>query len=208
MQTQHVPTSIKIIYYITHIVFWLFVMAAILALGFSTAFSFGLFEKPQLHVGIPFAMNVLETGSLKLYDVQMPVEMKDLYGKVHFIDTPLLIGRVYSIFLLVILIFAGYIMWIIRKFITNVYHGIYFHTANIRLLKNIAYSFAGIWVFIVAYAIFQYFFLVKHFKFETVEFTNNIDTSPQILLAALFIWVLSHIFMQGCKLQEENNYTI
>jgi hypothetical protein len=45
-------------------------------------------------------------------------------------------------------------------------------------------------------------------NFNSIEITGNIQTYPAVILVALFIWVLSHIFMRGCTLQDENNYTI
>lgn len=65
-----------------------------------------------------------------------------------------------------------------------------------------------VWFFTVFYAYFQYFYLVKNLQFNTVEIGSDVNSYPTILLAALLIWVLSHIFMKGCKLEEENNYTI
>ncbi|NOX48683.1 MAG: DUF2975 domain-containing protein [Chlorobi bacterium] len=208
METTKKHLSIKIIYWTTNILFWVFVLAAILVFGFSMGFMFKIFDETQLHVGIPVAVNVLEHGTVELNNSVSSVEFVEMYGKIHFIDMPPAIGQVYSFFLLAVLAFAFYIFFTFRKFITNVYHGVYFDLFNISLLKRISYALVGFWVFSVFYAYFQYYYLVKNMEFNSVEITGDVKTSSTVLLAALLIWVLSHIFMKGCKLQEENNYTI
>lgn len=45
-------------------------------------------------------------------------------------------------------------------------------------------------------------------QFDTIEIISDVQTFPAILLGALFIWVLSHIFMKGCELQDETNFTV
>lgn len=138
----------------------------------------------------------------------MKVEMIEMYGSVHFIDTDAIIGRVYGGFMFFILLISFYIFYTFRSFIGNVYRGEYFDFDNIALLKRISYALVVAWIFTVFYSYFQYFFLVLNMQFETIESTFNVQTYPVLLLFALLIWVLSHIFMKGCKLQDETNYTI
>lgn len=74
--------------------------------------------------------------------------------------------------------------------------------------NSFSYALVMIWIFTVIYGYFQYFFLVINMNFDTVEFTSDVQTYPIILLVALFIWVLSHIFMKGCELQDEHELTV
>jgi hypothetical protein len=150
----------------------------------------------------------LEQGTLDVGDSIIGVKFIEMTGKVHFIDTPVFIGRIYSIFMMVIVLLSFYIFWMFRQFVNHVYHGNYFDRDNIASLKKIAYALAGIWVFTVFYAYFQYFYLAVNMNFNSIEITGDIQTYPAVILVALFIWVLSHIFMRGCTLQDENNYTI
>ena len=92
--------------------------------------------------------------------------------------------------------------------VTNITFWLYVAASILSLLKRIAYALVGIWGFIAFYAHFQYFFVVNNLEFSSLETTGEVQTYPVILLVALFIWVLSHIFMKGCELQEDNNYTI
>ena len=43
---------------------------------------------------------------------------------------------------------------------------------------------------------------------DDIEVVSDFNNYPGILLAALFIWVLSHIFIRGLKLKEEQALTI
>ncbi len=204
------PLSIKVIYWITNITFWIFVATALIAGAFVGTLLLGILPQLQLNVGIPVAFNILEQGTLdlNLSDTLMKVEMIEMYGSVHFIDTDAIIGRVYGGFMFFILLISFYIFYTFRSFIGNVYRGEYFDFDNIALLKRISYALVVAWIFTVFYSYFQYFFLVLNMQFETIESTFNVQTYPVLLLFALLIWVLSHIFMKGCKLQDETNYTI
>lgn len=210
METIKKPLSIKIIYWITNITFWIFTVVSILLLFFSVALMFNIFGDLQLNVGIPVAVNILEQGTLDL-DISskyINVEFVEMYGKMHFIDTPAEIGRIYSIFILALISISFYIFLTFRRFIINVYNGMYFDFKNISLLKRISYALIVAWAFTAFYAWFQYFFIVKNLEFTTIETTANAQTYPVILLVALTIWVLSHIFMKGCELQDENKLTV
>lgn len=210
MQTIKRPLSIKVIYWITNITFWLYAAISVLALVLVVVLLLGILDNLQLHVGIPVAFNVVEQGTLdlNLSSTYINVEMVEMYGKLHFIDSPVIVGRIYSLFALSIVSIFFYIFYTFRRFINNVYNGKYFDFDNIALLKRISYALVATWVFTAIYAYFQYFFIVINLKFSGLEATGNVQTYPVILLVALFIWVLSHIFMKGCELQDENKLTV
>lgn len=210
MQTVKKPLSINIIYWITNILFWIFSAISVAGIILVGILMLGLLDNLQLHAGIPIAVNVIEQGSLdlNLSSTLINVEFVEMYGKMHFIDTPPALGRIYSAFMLIILIIFFYIFYTFRRFINNVYQGKYFDFDNIALLKRISYAMVVTWIFTAIYAYFQYFFIAINLNFKSLEVTSNIQTYPVILLVALIIWVLSHIFMKGCELQDETNYTI
>jgi hypothetical protein len=210
METIKKPLSIKVIYWITNITFWIYVAVTLLAFILVTVLLFSELDTLQLHVGIPVKVNVIEEGSLDLNMLSSfaNVKLVEMTGKVHFVDTPPEVGRVYSVIIFSLVILILYIFIILKRFIGNVYNGLYFDMRNISLLKRISYALVIIWIYLVFYAYFQYYFLVINMNLDTVEFTGDVQTYPVILLVALIIWVLSHIFMKGCELQEEHNSTI
>ncbi|PLX14130.1 MAG: hypothetical protein C0598_02120 [Marinilabiliales bacterium] len=210
MEKLNQPLSIKIIYWFTNVIFWLFTIAGVIAILFAVNMIIGLLGNLQLHVGIPVAIDVVEKGTLDLdfYNKYINVEFKEMIGKIHFIDTPLVIGRIYGSFMIIIVLLVFLIMYEFRAFIGNIYKGKYFDYFNINHLKRISYSLLVIWIFTAIYGYFQYFFIVQNLNFETLEFNMDVKTYPSILMVALFIWVLSHIFMKGLKLESENQLTI
>ncbi len=210
MEKINQPLSIKIIYWFTNIIFWLFVLAGMVGIFFALGMITGLLDNLQLHVGVPVAVDVIEKGTLDLdfYSKYISVEFVEMIGSIHFIDTPLIIGRVYGGFIIIIILLIFLIMHELRMFIRNIYRGKYFDYFNINHLKRISYTLVVIWVFTAIYGYFQYFFIVQNLNFESLEFNMDVQTYPSILMVALFIWVLSHIFMKGLELENENELTI
>jgi DUF2975 family protein len=210
MEAVYKPRSIKLIYWFTTITFWMYVVTTILAMFLVAAILFFELETLQLNVGIPVKINVVEQGTLDLNitDKFIDVNLVDLTGNLQFVRTPIDVGRVYAVFIFAIALLILYIFVIVKRFVSNVYNGIYFDIKNISLLKRISYAIAVVWIFVVFFGFFQYYFLVINLNFETVEFTSDIQTYPLLILFALFIWVLSHIFVKGCELKVENELTV
>jgi len=210
MESLKKPFSIKVIYWITIVTFWFYIAVTVFATFFVAVLLFVGLDGLQLHVGLPVLLDIKEQGTLDLIMVNkfIDVEMVEMSGKIHFINTPVEVGRVYAIFMFAVVMLFLYIFLIIKRFITNVYNGIYFDMKNINLLKRISYGLVIVWVFTATYGYFQYFFLVNNLEFNSIEFSASVQTYPIILLFALFIWVLSHIFIKGVELQEENQLTV
>lgn len=208
MKTKTNSLSIRLIYWITNITFWMYCVGSVFAVALAIALIFNLIGPTQLHVGIPVGIDVIEKGQLELNNTVISTQFVEMYGKIHLIDTPAFLGRIYASFMLCIVLLFFYMYLIFRKFITNVYNGIFFEINNIFLLKKIAYGLVAVWVFTVFYAYFQYFYITKQLIYKTIDITGKVETYPVVLLVALFIWVLSHVFMKGVKLQEDNNFTI
>ena len=209
METQKTHLSIRIIYWFTMVVFWIFAVFAIILLGVSVAFLFGWFDDGLfLNVGLPVAFDLRGNGTLDLGFLQSEVALKEAYGKIQFPGTPAYIARIYGAFMLVIIPVIFSLIYLFRNFIRNVYRGMYFEVDNIIILKRISYVLMGLWFLMVAYSVFQYFFLAINLTFENVDFTGNLQFHGYVFFSGLFLWMLSHIFLQGAKLQEDNNLTI
>lgn len=203
------PLSIVIIYWITQIIFGLFVMIFFGAIGFNIALqSEWLGDDLQLHVGVPIEFNYTEIGMLNVEHFSQEVEFVEAKGKLHFINTNKLIAKWFGVAMLCIVIIFFYILLMFKNFIVNVYKGIIFERYNIRMLKKMAYGLAGVWLFTIIYSRLFYYIIAKQIEFEHLEVTGNFNSFGGILLAALFLWVLSHIFMTGVKLREEQELTV
>ena len=208
MEELKKPRSIKVIYWMTKITFWIFAAMSVLLFALATVLLFEVIDETQLHIGVPIGINVLEQGEAVINHQVLKVEFKEMYGKLHFIDCPAFIGKTYSYFIFIITSVSLYIFITFKNFITNVYQGQYFERKNILLLKRIAYALLGVWLFTVFYGYFQYFYLVQNLEFTSITITDKVETYPVILLVALFTWVLSHVFIKGVELKNENELTI
>jgi len=211
MEAVKKPLSIKIIYWITNITFWIFVVVLILLSALVSVLMFNVFEGDlQLNVGLPVGINIVETGNLDLdlSSKYIDVQLTEMVGKIQFKDTPSNLGKIYGGFMIIILGMSLYIFLIFKQFITNVYNGLYFDLDNIALLKKISYTLVLVWGFTIFYAYFQYYYIAQNLQFDSIVVTSKVQSYSEILMGALFIWVLSHIFMKGCELQDEHNYTV
>lgn len=132
------PLSIKIIYWLTNIVFWLFSIAGVVALFFAIGMILGFLHDLDLNIDVPAEISILEKGVLNLdfYSKAIEVELIKSYGTIKFSDTPLLIARFYAVFMIVMLSISFFILWEIRSFINNIYRGKYFDYSNINHLKK------------------------------------------------------------------------
>jgi hypothetical protein len=53
-----------------------------------------------------------------------------------------------------------------------------------------------------------YYFVAREIRFEHLEISSNMNSYGFLLIAALFLWVLSHVFLTGVKLQDDQNLTV
>jgi hypothetical protein len=208
METKTTARSVKMIYWITQVFFWLFTATGFFAIFIGLGLVFNLLHNMQLNIGLPIEMDLVETGRFSFGEITTNVELKEIIGKIEFQNAPLIVQRIYGVFMILILSIAYYLVLTFRTFITQVYKGFYFDRTNIMLLKRISYGLLGMWILTVFYGYFQYFFLVKNLEFQSIVFTAKVETYPAVLAFALLVWVLSHIFQKGVELENENQLTI
>lgn len=209
MKTSKTPLSINVIYWITQIVFGLILVVCAGAIVFNVLLFTDFFGNDlQLHTRFPVKVNILEEGYLYLNNTNIKVELVEAVTQIHFFNTPMFLARWIGTALMLTIFFIMYIMFSFRRFIINVKKHLIFTEDNIQHLKNIAYAILGLWIFTIVYMRIMYQSVAKHVEFKHVEILNDYPNFAGLLMAALFIWVLSHIFMTGVKLQEEQNLTV
>ena len=203
------PLSIKIIYWFTQISFWLFVFVYFASIAINIALlTESLGDKMQIHVGVPVDVKYTEKGLLEIEDFVQEVEFVEAIGKLHLINTNPQLAKWFGGALMIVVSISLYIFIMVKRFVGNVYRGFVFERFNIRMLKNIAYGLVVLWFFSVIYSALFYYFIAKELVFEHLEITEKYDSFGILLVAALFLWVLSHIFMNGVRLQEEQKLTV
>jgi hypothetical protein len=209
MKTLKTPLSIKIIYWLTHFVFGLIIFVCGAAIVFNLMLYTDFFGNDlQLHTRFPVKVNILESGSLFLNGTNIDVELVDGITQIHFFNTPLFLARWIGTALMLACFIILYIIFSFRKFIINVKNQVIFVEDNIQHLKNMAYGLLFIWFYTIVYLRIMFQAVGSRVQFQYVEVTKDYPNFAGLLGVALFIWVLSHIFMRGVKLQEEQNLTV
>lgn len=209
METSKRHLSISVIYWITNITFWFFVAASLFGVVIATGLFFDfLGDDLNLHVGLPVSFDLLETGKLQLRHSAIDVTFAEAYGKIGFSELPSFLGKIYGVFMLVVIGIFFYIFKIFKSFVQNVYQGEYFETSNFLLLRKAGYGILIFWLIIVIYSVLQYFILAHHLAFNSLELSGSIEFHGEVVFVALFLLMLSQIFLQGARLQEDNQLTI
>lgn len=209
MKKNKNPLSIKLIYWVTNIIYGLIIVIGGGVLVFNVLVYTSFFgDNLQLHVQFPVKINVLEEGSLQINNTLIKVEMVEATSKIHFKNTPLFVARLYGSAMLMAFLFLLFLFHTFRKFIKNVYNGHIFEYDNVELLRYLAYGLLAFWLFAIIYSRLAYGYLGGRLRFEHVEVLEDYRNFAGLLLLALFTWVLSHIFNRGVTLREDQELTV
>ncbi len=209
MQNVKPPLSIRIIYWLTEVAFILTILAGVFVITFNVLVFTSFFgDDLQLRVEFPVKFNVKETGQMRIPGGEVDVELVEATSRIHFIDTPMYIARIFGSAMLIAFGFLGYIMFMFRRFIVNVYRSKAFEEANIECLRNIAFGLLGLWLYAVIYSRVVHSLLLGVVSFDQVEVLPEYRNFAGILLMALFMWVLSHVFLVGVRMRKDQELTI
>lgn len=190
MEKQHTPRSIRLIYFISNIFFWLTAGISIIALCFLGYIAFG----GSLSGEISF-------GTAHVYE--------------NFNEVPTSLRAVLILATLTILSTVLIIFFYFKRFMNLVYEGCYFDLKTIKNLKIISYLLTALFfIKIIIGIVISVTFGSEIFDAtqdgSTMAFTFDAKSfdRPGVLFIALIFWVLSYIFMEGAKLKEANELTI
>ncbi len=206
---QKTPVSIRIIYVLTSIVYYL---SAVIS-GLGTLLAFVIFlgfinSDLQLHVDMPVEVNFKETGNTIFNGESTNIEIVEAIGKVHFIDTPPALASRLAIPLMIVFPAFFWLIFLFHRFIRNVREGRVFERRNYIVLRRLGFGLMGMWFIMVIYMQLFFYLLVTRFSFEQLEITANSRWFAGIFISGLFILVLSEVFIKGNQLEEENKLTI
>ena len=206
---KKVPLSIRIIYILTSIVYYLTIITSSFGIIFAIGLLSGFWgDNLQLHTQMPFEANFIETGTAMYWGQEVQIELVEISGKFHYIDTPQIVARTNAIPMFIIFPLMFLIVFLFHRFIRNVSEGKIFEASNFYLLRKLSYILTGMWFFTVFYFHLLQRVIFREVKFDNIEFSMSGGWYLGLILAALFTWVLSHIFLKGLELQTENELTI
>lgn len=209
MEEKKTPLSFHVIYWIMNITTALFAIVSIGLIVFYVMLWTDYFGNDlQLHVNLPGQVNIVSPGTMEYDGATVNIELVEAETRIHFINTPPSLARKFILILLGVCAFGSFLLWTFRQFIVNVRKGLIFTISNIILLQRISYTLVGFWIFLIVYIRTTYYLISARIEVENVEIVSEFDNYPWILLMALFLWVLSHIFIRGLKLKEEQELTV
>ena len=209
MENKKTPLSFNVIYWIMNVIL---VLSGFVALGLIVLYVmlwtdfFG--NDLQLHMNLPGKVNYLQCGSMSMMGTEIKVELVEASARIHFFNTPTFLARHFVSILMGVVALGLFMMWTFRQFIVNVRKGLIFTISNIILLQRISYSLVAFWIIMIVYTRSAFYYISERVQIDNIEIVDDFDNHIGILLTALFIWVLSHIFMRGLKLQQEQDLTV
>lgn len=207
MKKNKTPMSFHVIYWIMNVVTGLFGLIALAIIVFYVMLWTNFFGNDlQLHVDLPGKVNYLQNGILAGSNIQ--VELVEASARIHFFNTPTYIARSFVMMLMGVMALGLFLLLTFRTFVANVRKGYVFTVSNITLLQRISYTLLAFWIILIIYQRIMYHYISSHVEIDNIEVLGEFNNYPGILLIALFIWVLTHIFRRGLKLQEEQALTI
>ena len=209
MEKQKTPLSFHVIYWIMNIITGLFVVVCLAAIVFYIMLWTDYFgNNLQLHVDMPGGIRFCNTGTMEYEGGLIEIELVEATGRLKFVNTPLSLARKFTLIMMGVCALMMYIIWTFRQFIANVRASSVFTISNILSLQNISYAILGLWVYFIIFSRVAYHYITARLEIENVEIVSEFNNYPWMLMAALFLWVLSHILIKGLKLKEEQELTI
>ncbi len=209
MEKTKTPWSIKIIFILNEIIFWLFNLVTVAAIVAAFLILINFFgDELELQVRLPVAFNTNLNGVLIGENSSTAVQLVEAYGEIKFPGTPPEIARYFMIPLALVIGAMYFMLFIFRKFIWSVNRGIIFEAKNIRRLRVLALSLLAFWFLWHVYDFLVMIIIARNLHFGTIEFTNDTQSHVVLLIFSLVLWALSHIFLRGLKLEEETSLTI
>lgn len=206
---QKAPISVRIIYVLSVIVYWiLIVTTSVSFIGNILLETNVIGDEFQLRVQLPITFEVVETGEAQIGSSYNDIRIEEATGKMHIVDTPQYFSKIVLRLLFVVLMLVLFMTWKFKLFITNIKNGNIFETANINNLKHISYGIMILFVITKVYEEILYHTLVKYIEFDTLSLGGGRADRSDMIIGALLLWVLAHIFMKGVEMKNEQELTI
>lgn len=209
MKTKHTSTSINLLYFLSNFSLVMLSIFFLVAIAFIITIYTGNFDN-NISYTVPFPVKVdyLNSGNLLLNNQDINVELIDASARLKILNPPAVINRLTSLIMICVTLFSILFTVIFRKFIKNVRDGKVFTVENINLLKLLSYGLVVAWLFQAIIMRGAYFYVANKLEFKDTSLRVDFFQYSSILIIALVIWMLAHIFLKGVRLQQEKDLTI
>ncbi|MDF1548687.1 MAG: DUF2975 domain-containing protein [Bacteroidales bacterium] len=209
MEQKNHPLSIRIILFLTNLGLGLLALFLLVIVIVNIVLYTNMYnENIGISIPLPVEIDFLQTGKINIGDKISDFKFSDSKTELSIKNAPSTFTRSAAILALIVILFSAYLLSIFRNFILNVKRGKTFSMHNILLIKKLAYGLSFFWLFAQLYTILIDYFIVSHLEYEQIDIKYQLINYPEILILALFIWVIAHVFSTGLKLQEEQDLTV
>jgi len=203
------PLSIRILYWLTNIIFWLMILLATVVFVANLFFLTDVNEiNFQLRIKMPVPIEVVENGTMYLDDGEHTVRIEEAYGKLYLVDTPFFITKIIARIIFVVLMLGLFMTWRFKQLVSNLKNGLFFVKENVLGIKQIAYGLLALWISTRIYMEVLNHAIVKHLDFESIIIGSQRGDYDFMVQLALALWVMAHVFGKGIELQDYKDLTI
>jgi len=211
--------SIRLLYIVSKLIFS---ASIVFSLIISSVLIFGTINSNSslndLAIEKQFNLSTEKFETLKKETINFPLERKSRQRFVELVHVKYIIFKgcptskkaLILVSTLLVLTFSVLCAYYFMGFMSLIFHGAYFERETIHKLKVISYLILGIWLVRLASSVMiNFLFEVNRNAHPTANFKLSTHfPSISILIIALILWVLSYVFTQGARIQEENELTI
>ena len=214
------PMSIKLMYQISKLACFLtIIFASIISLTLLTgAFSIDLPVTSYLNSETSTVEAVLRNQRMTnedTYSNNKKDQALNLKEKIYFKHA--ILKQLPPVKKTIIVISSLYILYALtlcafyfKKFMKKINDGHYFNRDTIKNIRHISYLLFSVWLIkLLSSTLLNFisFDLIHMNPMSEFHIANNFP-SMAILLSAMIFWILSHVFLHGVRLEEENELTI
>ena len=232
MVTQNKNTiGIKLLYSISNFVFGLSILLSAILISVLVWGSFGndIGARVDLSSGELFINHSIEVDSDNVSEESKGILENDQSGFSLTLDTitvdlnnerkyldfhtlPISVRLVIMFFTFTLLLLTVSSIYYFRLFMKSINRGDYFVLNTMKSLKFISYNLLAIWIVGVLQSVLLSSTLTANQDGGQIggcNFSSVIDSSSfSLLFLGLVFWVLSHVFLQGVSINDENKLTI
>ena len=202
------PLSIKLLYLLTRIFYWLlFVVIGIVIFAGSIMITL---DPQQMELGFFTNLSLTQEVTFFESDPGFPVEVElsaDVIEiPVKYLDTP---TKCFLLFMALLwLVCLLFILRYVKQFLKKVTLGQTFQSESIKLLKSAGISFIVLESIELLSATFGHFYVKNKFDLGDLSYEFSWEILSSNLIMALTLWSLAHIFLKGKELEEEQKLTV
>jgi hypothetical protein len=211
--------SIRLLYIVSKLIFS---ASIVFSLIISSVLIFGTINSNSssndLAIEKQFNSSTVQEEILKTKTVNFPLERKHRLRFAELVHVKYVVFKgcatskkaLILVSTLLVLTFSVLCAYYFMCFMRLIVNGAYFERKTINNLKRISYLILGIWgVRLISSVAISVLFETNN----TIHPISNFKLSTHfpsisILIIALILWVLSYVFTQGARIQEENELTI